>query len=716
MFWIVRIWRNGVLRHRGAARRALSRWSKRLAVLALCLAAMSVTVVYAAQYWLGPPPLEAASESSKLVLDRKGRLLRPFATRDGRWRLPVAAAEVDERYLAMLLAYEDKRFYQHGGIDLRAVLRSAWQFVSQGRAVSGASTLTMQLARLLEARPTRSAGTKFIQIIRALQLERRLSKREILELYLKLAPFGGNIEGVRAASLTYFGKEPRRLNLAEAALLVALPQSPQTRRPDRFPAAARRARGRVIGRAVRAGILTQAEAQWARAAPLPSERRDFPVLAAHLAGRVIAEKPEAEIIRLTIDRDLQEAVEALASRQASRLGPRLSIAVMVIEHATGEVLAQAGSPGYFDEARHGAIDMTQAVRSPGSALKPFIYGLGFEAGLAHPSTLIEDRPVRYAGYAPENFDGSFRGSVTVREALQLSLNVPALKMLAALGPARLSARFRQAGLTIAMPRNLTVALGGVGLRLQDLALLYAALARGGEPVALRHVMPERRETSTAGNSAPLLLSPLAAWYVTQILKEAPPPPHASGGGIAFKTGTSYGYRDAWAAGFDGRHTVAVWAGRPDGTATPGLMGLTAAAPLVFDIFAKIGPERAPFKPAPASAIFAATAALPPPLQYFREPDQPLPEAGGAADLPLRIAFPPDKAEIELGQEPDGSATPVAVKAEGGALPLTWLINGAPAAAAAHRREMAWTPEGKGFIQLLVIDAKGRVDRVSVRLR
>ena len=692
--------------------------ARRLAVAAVLLLGISVASGFAVRTgtgWMGPPPFAAIADTSKLVLDRHGTLLRPFTTPGGLWRLPVTVDEVDPRYFSLLFAYEDKRFYQHHGVDWRAMARALWQGISNARPISGGSTLTMQAARLLDSQPTRSYVAKLGQMLRAWQLEQQLPKREVLELYMKLAPYGGNIEGVRAASLAYFGKEPKRLTLAEAALLVALPQSPQQRRPDRSPDAARSARNRVLARAAEAGAISRAEADWASQQPLLTERRNFPALAAHLSER-LASATSATTVRLTIDARLQESVEALAARQAARVGPKISAAIMVVDKASGDVLADVGSAGYFDEDRNGPIDMTQAVRSPGSALKPFIYGLGFEEGLGHPETLIEDRPARFGGYAPENFDQTYHGTVSLRQALQFSLNIPAVKMLHAIGPARLAGRIRQAGFNIDVPRNLTVALGGVGLRLEDLIGLYAALAHGGEPVTLHYKLAD---TPAEANAAPVLqslLTPVAAWYVADILRGAPPPATAKGGGIAFKTGTSYGFRDAWAAGFDGQYVVAVWLGRADGTSTPGMTGLGAAAPLLFDVFAQLGPERVPLPPAPFGVIRASPGSLPPPLAVFREPEALTATASGEADPPVQIAFPPDKAELELESDSDGGPAALAFKAEGGALPFTWLVNGAPIETPPHRREAFWRPVGKGFIQLSVIDAKGRVDRVNVRLR
>jgi penicillin-binding protein 1C len=671
----------------------------------------------AAGAWMGPPPFAAVAETSKLVLDRHGALLRPFTTPGGLWRLPLAESEVDPRYFALLFAFEDKRFYSHGGVDWLAMGRAVWQAVSHARPISGGSTLTMQAARLLDSRPTRSYTAKVGQMVRAWQLESQLSKREILELYMKLAPYGGNIEGVRAASLAYFGKEPKRLTLAEAALLVALPQSPQQRRPDRSPDAARLARNRVLDRAASAGVISAAEAEWSKQQPLLTGRKSFPALAAHLSER-LASATTVATLRLTIDARLQAAVETLAAKQATRVGPKVSAAIMVIDKRSGEVLAHVGSAGYFDNERNGHIDMTQAVRSPGSALKPIIYGLGFEDGLGHPETLIEDRPVRIGGYAPENFDQTWHGTVSMRRALQSSLNVPAVKMLHAVGPARLAGRIRQAGFNVEVPRNLAVALGGVGLRLEDLLGLYAALARGGEPLQFHYQRAEAPAGVGVGPGQPPqpLLTPVAAWYVADILRGATPPAHAKGGGIAFKTGTSYGFRDAWAAGFDGQYVAAVWLGRPDGTSTPGMTGLGAAAPLLFDVFAQLGPERAALPRPPAGAITAGSGPLPPPLAVFREQGATPAVAASEVDPPVQIAFPPDRAELELATDSDGAPAPLSFKAEGGALPLTWLVNGAPIETQPHRREVFWTPNGKGFLQLSVIDAQGRVDRVNVRLR
>ncbi len=609
----------------------------------------------------------AALLLAALTFDRNGHLLRAFATKDGRWRLKTTLDDVDPRLVKMLVAYEDRRFWSHHGIDPLALLRAAGQLVTHGRVVSGGSTLSMQLARLIEPRPERSLTAKLRQMARALQIERRLTKREILELYLTLAPYGGNLEGVRAASLAWFGKEPRRLTIAEAALLVALPQLPEKRRPDRNLPGARAARERVLKQVqekceavfrpdlrtnkcmAATGLIDAREIERASAETIPSTRRALPALAAHLANDAVRANPAPRVHKVTLDRRVQEGLESLAKNAAASLGPKLSIAMVLADAATGDILGHVGSADYFDDSSWGWIDMTKVPRSPGSTLKPFIYGLAFEDGLVRQETIIEDRPASFSGYRPHNFDMSYQGDVTIREALQLSLNVPAIRLLDAVGPARLMVRFRRAGVEAQLPKGeapgLAIGLGGVGLTLRDLVQLYAGLANEGRVVRLRDGVEDecRRETppsalpgisptrgeiglhgrsrqsqtlkvggmAHASQSPPLwgrcpagqrgvpdgsanlqslspLLTPAAAWTVADILSGVLPPKGSPKRGIAYKTGTSYGYRDAWSVGYDGRHVLGVWVGRADNAATPDITGYATAAPILFEGFAKSG--------------------------------------------------------------------------------------------------------------------------------
>ncbi len=667
---------------------------------------------------MGPVPLGDRLSFSPLVVDRDGRLLRPFTTSDGYWRLPATADDVDRRFLAMLIAYEDKRFYSHHGVDPIAMLRAAWQLAWHGRIVSGGSTITMQVARLLEPRPERTLGAKLAEMIRAVQIENRLSKEEILARYLALAPYGGNLEGTRAASLAYYGKEPRHLSTAEAAMLVALPQAPETRRPDRFPRAARAARDRVLILLAGRGIINADQARAATLETAPRERRLFPVLAAHLAERLVRRNrgPHQKVNLVettTISRPLQEQLETLARDRATSLGGGVSVAIVAVDNATGEVRAHVGGVGFFDKARAGQIDLAQALRSPGSTLKPFIYGLAFEDGLAHPETLVDDRPIRFGVYRPENFDDAFQGTVTMRRALQQSLNVPAVMLLSALGPHRLIARMRNAGVVPHLPVDaapgLAVGLGGAGLKLTDLATLYLALARDGEALPLVW-RPQDRALAPAPRR---LFDKAAAWQVADVLIGAPPPLNALPGKIAYKTGTSYGYRDAWAVGFDGANTVAVWVGRPDNEPVSDLIGRTAAAPILFDAFTRISAKRTPLPPAPAGVVFAGTADLPPALQRFRLNGLPEVAASGPGDAPLAISFPPEGARIDLSGG-DGEAG-LALKAMGGAPPFTWFADGLPIVTGEPRRETQWEKPGTGFARLSVIDARGHTASVQVRL-
>ena len=328
----------------------------------------------------------------------------------------------------------------------------------------------------------------------------------------------------------------------------------------------------------------------------------------------------------------------------------------------------------------------------------------------HPETLIEDRPVRFGGYAPENFDQTFQGTVTVRRALQLSLNVPAVALLDRVGASRFATRLEQAGGSLALPPGevpgLAMGLGGVGVSLTDLVTLYTGLARLGTTV------PLVEQASAEAASPRRLLDPVAAWYVGNILLGTPPPENAAGGRIAFKTGTSYGYRDAWAVGFDGKRTIGVWAGRPDGAPVPGLTGRTAAAPVLFDAFARTGKIPAPLPMRPTGALMAATGKLPPPLQRFH----PTAGAGDSGEPQLRIMFPPNGARLELAKDGAGSPGPIALKVAGGAGALTVLVNGVPSPQPAGRRTLFFAPEGPGFVRLTVMDARGATDSVMVRLQ
>jgi penicillin-binding protein 1C len=663
---------------------------------------------------LGPLPLEQAGEVSTAIVDRNGKLLRAYAMADGRWRLPVEArAGIDPGYLKLLLANEDRRFRKHSGVDPLALGRAALQLLTRGHIVSGGSTITMQLARLMEPRRERSVYAKVRQMVRALEIERQLNKDQILDLYLAMAPFGGNLEGVRAASIAYFGKEPKRLTLAESALLVALPQSPETRRLDRYPDAARAARDRVLDRMVEDDRISREDAAAAKAVPVPRSRKPMPVLAPHSADQAMATVKNAPVIALTLDSGLQKVLEALAHDRAVGLGPDISVAILAVDNASGDVLARVGSPDYFDDRRAGQVDMTRAVRSPGSTLKPFIYGLAFEDGFVHPESLIDDRPIRFGSYAPENFDMTFQGTVAVRKALQMSLNVPAIALLDRVGASRLSSRLKQAGANLVLPKDeapgLAMGLGGVGITLEDLVQLYCGLARLGNTRPLReiaNIYGDARDNLR-------LLDQVAAWQVANVLIGTPPPENGVHNRIAFKTGTSYGYRDAWSIGFDGRITIGVWVGRPDGAPAPGIVGRTAAAPILFDAFARTGKLPAPLPKPPKGTLLASNAKLPLPLRRYRPLGELVRTDGEQAP---RIQFPLNGSRIDAGATEGAQFSAMPVKVAGGVLPMTMLVNGVSVGEIDGRRQRLIDPPGPGFARLTVIDAKGAADTVVVRIQ
>jgi penicillin-binding protein 1C len=660
--------------------------------------------------FLPAPSLERSRRTSVIVLASDGSVLRGFLTPDGKWRLPVESDEVDPLYRRMLIAAEDRRFSWHPGVDPIAALRATGQLAISRHVVSGASTLTMQVARLLERHPHSLAG-KLGEMARALALERRLPKERILGLYLTLAPFGGNLEGVRAASLAYFGKEPARLSAAECALLVALPRSPERLRPDRHPAAARAARDRVLLRMAAAGVISPAALAEARGETIPQFRLGMPFHAPHLASALRGREPGVSTHRTTIDALLQQRIEALAKQEARGLDPEATFAALVVENRERRVLAYIGNADFGAAARRGTLDMARAVRSPGSALKPFIYAMAFDRLIIHPETVLEDRPRHFGDYTPSDFDGRFQGDVTAREALQFSLNLPAVAVLDRLGPGRFTAALRAAGIGLRLPRpaeapGLAVALGGAGITLTDLVRLFAALSNGGEVAPLRYRQDDPPQRGTA------IFGPLAAWYVNDILAEAPAPPGVlpaelrRGHRLAFKTGTSYGYRDFWAIGYDSGVTIGVWAGRADGTPMPGRSGRLTAAPVLFKIADLLGPTASPPSvPPPPGALLVGRNQLPERLQRL----DPAPREKGAASRGgLKIVYPPDGASIEWrGEE-------LPLEAVGGKHPFRWLADGKPLPQA-QRDLLYWQPEGIGFLQLTIIDAEGRSARSTVRL-
>jgi penicillin-binding protein 1C len=646
---------------------------RRLWILAACLGALLLAPF--ALDRLFPPNLSRLHTVGVEVQDRDGRILSVLPAPGGYWRLATRPEDVSPILLDLLIAAEDRRFYQHPGVDPLALGRAAGQWLRAGRVVSGGSTITMQAARLLEPRP-RGLRAKAIEIFRAFQLEARFSKREIQSIWLTLAPQGGNIEGMRAGALAWFGRPAQRLDAAEAALLIALARRPAALSPDRHAEAARAARDDVLRRRG-AAMLSPEDQALALAAPLPSARLPMPGLAPHLT-RELARQGDSPI-RSSLDAGLQRASERLALEALARLPERASVALIIADFRTRETRALVGG-AFGAENRAGSLDLTRATRSPGSALKPFLYAMAFEQGLVRPDTLISDLPRRFGAYAPENFDRGFVGRITAAEALRLSLNLPAVALLDGVGPARFAASLRSAGAAPVLPRgvdaSLPLALGGAGTTLRDMVGLYALLGDGGRAGGLRF-------TPGQGAGAPVLEARAAAAVAGVLVQDFP-----GGGprGVAWKTGTSWGGRDAWAFGFNGRHVAGVWVGRPDGTPIPGLTGRDAALPILAKLFALL-PE-APLERATIRAD-AAPAAL--------------------GSDPLRLLFPPPGAVLAEG------AGPVVLRVAGGRRPLTFLVDGAPIARDAARRELGWLPPGPGFYRIAIMDAEGALVAADVRV-
>lgn len=670
------------------------RWAAGLIVSMLALFALDLAF---------PPPLERIRDVSPVVVDHNGEWLTAFTTRSGAWRLEARLDEIDPEFQRRLVAIEDARFWAHPGVDPIALARASLAYARSGRVTQGGSTITMQLARLLEPRP-RTIQSKLIEIVRAMQIERRLSKREILAAYLTLAPYGGNLEGVRAASRAYFERDPQWLDDAEMALLIALPQAPEARRPDRHPRAARAARDRVLDMFASAGLISRRRADEGKQSTVPT-RAPFPYSAPHAARALVARRPGVGVVVSTLDARLQRDLETLARRRADGLERDAQIAILAVEIDGREVRARVGGAGL--ERAGGYIDMTRAIRSPGSALKPFLYAIAFDEGIAAPETLVRDAPRRFGGYLPENFDRRFHGEVTLEDALRHSLNLPAVATLERIGAGRFEAALTRAGADVRMPHRadaepgLALALGGVGVTLEDLVQLYAALGDGGRarPLVVSSASPfafSRRfvRSETAERVLDILASsPHPAGRVpAQLAMNAPR--------VAFKTGTSYGFRDAWALGVSNGYAIGVWVGRPDGAPRPGVTGREAALPILFEAFDLLGapaepararePERG--RPAPALARF---------------------ESGGGEGL--SILFPPANAEVLVLEYGAGSRG-LSLSARGGRQPFTWYAEGARVPTEATSGRAIWRPSAPGFYNVTVVDADGQSASVRVRVR
>lgn len=659
-----------------------------------------------------PLDLSRYHSLSTEVVDRTGQPLRQYLSADGYLRLATRPEDVDPNYIKMLIAYEDQRFYSHVGVDPLALIRATGQAIRSGHVVSGASTLTMQAARLLEPRD-RTFSAKLIEMFRALQLEITYSKREILSIYLTLAPFGGNREGVRAASLGYFNRPPSQLTAGEAALLVALPQSPSFNRPDRHPARARAARDKILQRIRDSKAFAPDVIDLALKEPISTQTYPLPQTAPHLANR-LKQAARSSRIASSIDGDLQRWNEDALARYLTKLPEGATAAVIVVENKSRRVASYVGSAHFSAESTDGYVDMAQAVRSPGSTLKPMIYGMALDRGLAHPLSLIHDAPTAFGDYQPKNFEDTHYGDVTLTDALQLSLNVPAVIALERIGPTRFVESLRREGLTLALPglnqkAGLAVALGGVGSRLDELVATYAALAGDGrlQPLSFdKHSPPH--------SDKPPFLDEKSRIQLAKILRGVRAPAGMIEEGvmpnrrdISYKTGTSYGFRDAWAIGYNRDYTVGVWIGRPDGAPVPGLFGASAAAPFLFRVFDRLPDAPGAHLDHPAADRWAE---LPPALQRLDRLGSR--HHWARKSPPPQITYPLTGSLITLPQE----GRSLTFEATGGKRPFTWVVNGAPLPQKRWSRKISWRPDGAGFSEITLIDALGRRVTADIKIQ
>lgn len=534
-------------------------------------------------------PLPGFGQSSRQVYASDSSLLHLSLSPDQKWRLKSRPGDISPSLKKVILFREDRWFYYHPGLNPLAVVRAMWQNMTAMHRVSGASTLTMQVARLMERRP-RTLRSKLIEVFRALQLEWYYSKDEILAFWIDNVSFGGNIEGIRAASLLYYGCEPGVLSHAQLATLLVIPNNPVYLRPRRDNERLKEERDRWLHRLAQGGLMTPEALQDALAEPLTMRRREAPRDIPHLARYLQHRFPEAESLFTFINPATQHAVVEIVANASRSLRCKNigNVAVVVMNNATGAVEAYVGSAGFDDYQYQGQVDGLRAVRSPGSSLKPFLYALAFDRGMLTPLMTLNDVPSDFAGYTPENYDQHYSGRVTVTEALTRSLNIPAVKVLEQMGTDLFAELLVHAGFkTIARQRTrlgLSMILGGCGVTALELTRAYSAFARAGIAIKPRFVTGSAIRPDT-------LFGAGAAWMVAGILAKPTRPDlpllfenSSNLPPVAWKTGTSYGRRDGWATGFNSHYTITVWAGNFDGGGAVDLSGADVATPILFTLF------------------------------------------------------------------------------------------------------------------------------------
>lgn len=537
-------------------------------------------------------PLQLHLKYSTTVESREGDLLYSFLSRGDKWRMKSSLEEISPELKQALLFKEDKYFRYHFGINPFAIVRASFNNLVYHKRTSGASTITMQVARLLQPKD-RTVANKLIEMFRALQMEFHYSKDEILSMYFDLAPFGGNIEGVKAASWLYFGKNPHQLSLAQAITLTIIPNRPTSLHPGRNNGYLQQERNRWLQRMMQEKLFNSKQISDALNEPVVIKRKSLPAVSPHLCIRLHLSQPNNPVIKTTIKKNIQQKVEQLAWNYHQRLQTYNvnNLSTIVVNNATHEVIAYVGNADFQDYLQHGQVDGITAIRSPGSTLKPLVYALAIDKGIVTPKTILYDVPVNYSGYAPENFNEQFNGKITAEKALAYSLNIPAVTLLNEINVNTLTDKLMQSGFK-SVARNsshlgLSTVLGGCGVTSEELAGLFCAFANEGvyEPL---HFAPGVKLPATR------LISDASTFMITDILTQLQRPDLPNNfqssmhvPKVAWKTGTSYGRKDAWSVGFNKKYTVLVWAGNFDGTGVHELSGAEMATPLLFDIFNNI---------------------------------------------------------------------------------------------------------------------------------
>ena len=553
---------------------------KKLVIVCISLVALFILLNYIF-------PLNDTIEYSTIITDNRGEVINGYLTKDEKWRMKTELKEISPLLKKAIIAKEDKYFYYHPGVNPFAVARAAFMNIFHLRRTSGASTITMQVARALTHRK-RTFSSKVVEMFRAVQLELKYSKDEILQMYLNLVPYGGNIEGVKAASILYFKTDPDHLSLAQIIALSVIPNRPSTlvigRRNDQIV----KARNVWLNKLADEKFFTRQEVADAISEPLTAKRTVVPHLLPHLCNKLKVLGSE-NLINTTIDLPVQAKVEKLTAEyiHALKAGNIHNAAVIIVNNATNEVITYVGSADFTDTSDGGQVNGAAAVRQPGSTLKPLLYGLCIDAGLLTPKTIINDIPVNFSGYNPENYDKKFNGAVTLEYALDHSLNIPAVKSLNLLGKEKLIGKLIACDFTQIQKDQhklgLSLILGGCGATLEQLTGLFSAFAHEGVYIKPGITGVSKKKVQ--------LLSADAAYMITDILSRVNRPDFPLTWSvtehmpkIAWKTGTSYGRKDAWSIGYNKNFTVGVWVGNFSGIGVAELSGANTATPLLFRIF------------------------------------------------------------------------------------------------------------------------------------